>query len=213
MKTLLVSATAFEVQPTIDKYFKQNIPNHYSADQVDLIISGIGMLESGIQLANHLMHHPYKEIIQVGVAGAFDKQLELGSIVEVISEQYGDLGAEEVNGHLLTVSQLGLPLPRIFKNDQITVSKRFNQLRSVRGITVNQVSGSRPTIVNRVQLFHSEVESMEGLAAFRMQSLFQTPVAQVRAISNRVEERNKDNWALNLAIENLNAFIQHEFFD
>ena len=48
---------------------------------------------------------------------------------------------------------------------------------------------------------------MEGAAVFYACKMNNVPCLQVRAISNYVEPRNKENWQINLAINNLNNWI------
>ena len=45
---------------------------------------------------------------------------------------------------------------------------------------------------------------MEGLAFYYVLKLIQKPGIEIRAISNYVEKRNKENWNLKLSIQNLN---------
>ena len=49
---------------------------------------------------------------------------------------------------------------------------------------------------------------MEGAAFFQVCNTFNVPCIQIRAISNKVEHRNKDNWNLPLAIKNLNNKVE-----
>ena len=73
----------------------------------------------------------------------------------------------------------------------------------VRGITVNTVHGNARSIAAAVQRFHPQVESMEG-AAFMYACLIQgVAFAQVRAVSNSVERRNRAGWRMADAIESL----------
>ena len=48
---------------------------------------------------------------------------------------------------------------------------------------------------------------MEGAAFFKVCNYFNVPCMQIRSISNRVEKRNKENWDISLAIENLNREV------
>ena len=48
---------------------------------------------------------------------------------------------------------------------------------------------------------------MEGAACFMVCEKFNIPCMQIRAISNKVEKRNKAHWDLPLAIKNLNATV------
>src|SRR5690606_14901728 len=80
-------------------------------------------------------------------------------------------------------------------------------LRSCKGITVNTVHGNDPAIKAVVERLSADVESMEGAVVFQAAQHFGIPAFQVRAISNYVERRNKANWQLTKAIENLNAWL------
>jgi futalosine hydrolase len=55
-----------------------------------------------------------------------------------------------------------------------------------------------------VQRLSPDVESMEGAAFAYACALSAVPYAQVRAISNLVERRNRDAWRMDLAVRNLN---------
>ncbi len=48
---------------------------------------------------------------------------------------------------------------------------------------------------------------MEGAAFFYACLMTQAPFLQIRAISNYVEPRNKDNWNIPLAIDRLNEVL------
>ena len=48
---------------------------------------------------------------------------------------------------------------------------------------------------------------MEGAAVFKVCNEFSVPCIQIRAISNNVEKRNKENWNMPLAIRNLNKQV------
>ena len=49
---------------------------------------------------------------------------------------------------------------------------------------------------------------MEGAACFMVCEKFNIPCMQIRAISNKVEKRNKTIWDMPLAIKNLNTKVQ-----
>jgi futalosine hydrolase len=51
-----------------------------------------------------------------------------------------------------------------------------------------------------------QIESMEGAAFFYACRQLNVPCLQIRAVSNYVEKRNRDNWHIGLAIKNLNKF-------
>ena len=74
----------------------------------------------------------------------------------------------------------------------------------MKGITVNTVHGDEMSIRNIINSMNPDVESMEGAAFFMVCQRFNIRCIQIRAISNKVEKRNLDNWDIDVAIKNLN---------
>jgi len=54
-----------------------------------------------------------------------------------------------------------------------------------------------------VRKFNPDIETMEGATFFYICSMENIPFLALRAISNRVEKRNRDNWNITLALKNL----------
>jgi futalosine hydrolase len=73
----------------------------------------------------------------------------------------------------------------------------------VSAITVNTVHGNERSIARVGERFDPQVESMEGAAFMYACRIQGVPFAQVRAVSNVVERRNRDAWKLPEAIRNL----------
>ena len=214
MKVLIVSATEVEITP----FVKQLGSMILTKKQVDILITGVGMMATTYKLTEALQYNEYDLVLQAGVGGSFDKDLPLGSVVFITSDQYGDLGAEDhdkyidifelgllnENAYPYTDGKLLTPLHPIHK--KIT-------LPQVSAITVNTVSGNEHTIKRRWEKYSCAIESMEG-AAFHYVCLQEgTKFAQVRAISNSVTPRDKNQWQMKDAIINLNnwliSFIQN----
>ena len=55
--------------------------------------------------------------------------------------------------------------------------------------------------------FHPNTESMEGAAFMFVCENEGIPYAQIRGVSNFVEKRNKENWNIPLAIENVSKKV------
>ena len=66
--------------------------------------------------------------------------------------------------------------------------------------------GNDDSIANIVERLNPQLESMEGAAFFYACRELKGPCIQIRAVSNYVEKRNRDNWQIGLAIKNLNTF-------
>lgn len=208
MKLLIVSATKFEiepilksmsVQPTIDNRFMScTYKNHH----VDFLIAGIGMVSTTFYLTKALSKK-YDLVINAGICGSFNRNIDLGSVLNIYEDTFSELGAEDGDS-FLTLAELNLqgiqtvqvtPLP--FKNNSIEL------LPKVTGITVNTTHGKDESINTVVNKFHPYTESMEGAAFIFVCEQEKTPCIQIRAVSNYVERRNKENWNIPLAIENL----------
>jgi futalosine hydrolase len=145
----------------------------------------------------------------VGIGGSFNRNIPLGEVVLITSDQYGDMGAED-NYNFLDIFELGLeqlddpPISNgLLANPVQNLPVHIN-LPEVSGISVNTVAGTSFTATSRREKYKSQIESMEG-AAFHFVCLSErVAFAQVRAISNYVEARDKNKWEMQLAIQNLN---------
>jgi futalosine hydrolase len=56
-----------------------------------------------------------------------------------------------------------------------------------------------------VKKFNPDIETMEGATFFYICSRENIPFLAVRAISNRVEKRNRESWNIALALDNLSV--------
>jgi futalosine hydrolase len=87
-------------------------------------------------------------------------------------------------------------------------SGNFFPLRKVNSITVQLVHGNSMSIDKLLAREETTaLESMEGAAVFYVSNQYKLPVMQIRSISNYVEPRNRSNWNIELAINNLNTSV------
>lgn len=198
-KILIVSATAFEVQSTLAR-FELEVSDFMAHRNFDILITGVGMTATAFALGRHLEPKKYSSVLNVGIAGSFDKQLDLGSLVSIQEDYLSELGAED-HDKFLTVEELG------FGTNKFHATADIKDLLKVKGITVNTVHGNARTIAEVTSRFEPKTESMEGAAVFYACHELQVPCAQVRAISNYVEPRDRTNWQIHLAIRNLNNWL------
>lgn len=204
MKILLLSATAFEVAPLREAV--QHAPEY----DIEFLEAGIGMLATSFKLQQWLQNNTCDLIIQAGIAGAFDTNKHpIGSVVEVQSERIGDLGALFPDGHFEDVFELGLAHADAFPFQVGTLknSKTYTDLVQVQSLSVNAVNGKQTQIDKISRKYAVDIESMEGAALFYTAIQLGIPFVQFRAISNLIEDRNKANWNIPLAIEKLNDFL------
>ena len=186
MKILLVVATKSEM---IEEKFKD----------CDVIVTGVGMVNTTFSLTKKLSEKSYDLVINMGVAGSFSDEIKIGDVVEVIEDNLSEIGFEDGNSFSEFTN---FRIKNSFKVDEKT------NLKKAKGITVNTVHGNKKTITEIVSRLNPDVESMEGAACFMVCKKFEIPCMQIRAISNKVEKRNTENWNLDLAISNLNTEVE-----
>jgi futalosine hydrolase len=208
MKILLVSATAGEISPILEKLgckkaagskvFSGRLKNN----SVDVLVTGIGMTATAFYLGN-VLHKGYDLALNLGLAGSFNRNLELGEIVNVMEDHFAELGAED-GDDFLTLEQMKLEGSAVIKNDSVIENKVLARIPQVTGITVNKVHGNEQSIKKAFDRFHPYTESMEGAAFLFACKEAGVPCAQIRGISNYVERRNREAWNIPLAVKKLN---------
>ena len=219
-RTLLVVATTFEIAPLLHRL--EEAPVHCIGDlrvyqwaqqELHLLITGIGLPATAFMLGATLGSNRYDRLVQAGIAGAYDRSLQLGQLAEIRCEQFGDLGIEQADGTFVPLHQTVLQSPDTFP---LTDGKLYNPnalygrgIPAVQGLSVNRVHGYQPSIdAVRTVFPEAQIESMEGASFFWacLQS-GQQRFRQFRAISNYVETRNRANWRLEEAVHTLSAFL------
>jgi futalosine hydrolase len=215
MRILLVAATAMELGPVLatcgaGAVICSRVTRYAHGDhQVDVLLTGVGMVAASAWCSRVLTERRYDRALNVGVCGSFDPGFRPGSVVHVIRDRIAELGAED-GEQFLSLGDLGLldQEERPFAGEELLNaapprSATLERLPAVGGITVNTAHGCERSIERAVQRFAPQVESMEG-AAFRYACLIHdVPFAQVRAVSNIVERRNRAAWRMADAIGNL----------
>ena len=200
---LVVAATAKEINPFIELTRTGGINN------ADILISGIGLTASTYHLAKQLALKKYDLVIQAGVAGCFDLNIPLGSVLALKQDAIADQSVIELQ-RLKTLFDL-----KLMPEDQYPYKKGWltnpnkdvlkkTRLEIVKGISVNQISTSKQMIKFYRESFDPVTESMEGAALHYVCISEDIPFVQIRSISNYIGERNKKKWDMMDSIRNLN---------
>lgn len=216
MNILIVGATLSEMSLLFDKTRGQNPELHKKSrvilhgHEVDVLGTGIGMVNMAYELGVYYSGFCPDLAINIGIAGSFSPKIKLGEVVEVKSNVYSEMGAENGNDFLdleqMGFSQFNLKGKPIF-NLLENPGSPIESLIQVKGITVNCVHGKADSIQKVKQRLDPEVESMEGAAFFHASLRAGVPFHEIRGISNRVEPRNRSNWKIKEAIENVQTFL------
>ena len=149
--------------------------------------------------------------LNVGLCGSFVPDYRPGAVVHVASDCIAELGAQD-GDDFLSIHDLNL-LDRNappfadgwLVNTNPPANAALASFPSVRGITVNTVHGHEAAIGRAMQRFAPDVESMEGAAFMYACLIHGQPFAQLRAVSNIVERRNRAAWKIGDAVRALAA--------
>ncbi|TKC12442.1 futalosine hydrolase [Pedobacter polaris] len=198
MKLLVVAATQKELTKVYE-HFDLAEQDFIKTPNFDILITGVGMTTTAFSLGQRL-DKSYDLVLNVGIAGSFDKNIPLGGLVNIYKDTFAELGAED-NNNFLTIDELG------FGKNTFQSNYEINNLPKVKGITVNKVHGNSKSIETITKRFQPQVESMEGAAVFYACEQLSIPCLQIRSISNYVTPRAKETWEIGLAIKNLNDWV------
>lgn len=211
-KILIVAATGFEIAPllTFLENYKTSQQFHYqlNSKEIKILITGAGIAFTSYALGKFYATNTVDLAINIGIAGAFNRNLALGEVVNVQSDCFGDFGVELADSSFSSIFQLDWMNPNQFPfvNGMLINSLSQPTLKAVKGMTINKVHGNENSI-SKLDLSKIDIESMEGAAFFYATQIEKIPCYQFRSISNYVENRNKSNWNIPLAIDQLNEYI------
>ena len=212
-KILIVSATGAEIMGLLNDDAPVPItgvpfwvPNDAAADVYGLV-TGVGSVATTFHLSNVLATNSYDLLLNIGLAGAFNRNCQLGDVVEVNRDCFSDLGVVD-HDQFISVFELGLQSSNEFPYvdselmpDNVKGLSTGLQLASA--ITVNSVHGDAVGIDAVRKKFPVDLESMEGAAFFYVAMMKGLTCLQIRAVSNYVEPRNRDAWEIKQALKNL----------
>ena len=216
MKILIVAATWMEVKLLVDEFnfLEEKCHNlkqyEFSGTNIDILIAGIGTTFTTFHLTETLKDNSYNLVLNVGIAGSLTRELEIGEVVNVVSEEFADLGIEKMD-EFLTLFESGFMDSNDYPFDHGVLKATNNNglvdFKKVRGITTNKSHGRESSIAEIHQKYSAHVESMEGAAVFYVCNWLGIDCYQIRSISNFVEPRDSSKWNIPLALENLKESI------
>jgi futalosine hydrolase len=217
MNILLTSATYFEVKSTIDyldKHWQKVAEERWNSEnhEIHLLVMGVGVFNTLYELKNRLNQFSYSLIIQAGIGGSYQKNKPLGKVYYMATERFGDIGLEQKDGSFTSIFETPLMDKNSFPfkegvliNPEATLAKF---LPVAHGITLNTVTGTQGKAEKIIEKYPEvEIENMEGASFFYVCLKENIPFMSIRSISNYVENRNKEQWKMEEAIESLNKTI------
>lgn len=214
MNRLIVAATALELRGLANVPVNAGPGTLIRGDKADFLIAGVGQAIMAYHLGCIFKEKKYDESLNIGICGSFSKDLQPPAPVAIVQDCFADLGAED-DESWLDVFTMGLadadekPFSNGFlKPENINA---FQHLKKVNGITVNRASGNEVTIEKIRKYYDADVETMEGAAFYYACMINDIPCLQVRTVSNFIEKRNRSNWKIEEALNNLHSLLKKEY--
>ena len=196
MHLLLVSATAFEIRETA--HWLTTLSATHNIPDTELLISGIGQLQTAYALQKKIMFRRPELIVQAGFGGG-PNQGDIGKAYAIHSETLSDLGALDKEG-FHDLFELGLEKSDQFPFRKGKLENPYRKLLDWCGLpvldghTVNEIKSSDSKSFQRNEL--PVVESMEGAALHFVCLMEKIPFLQIRAVSNVTGDRDKSRWKI-----------------
>jgi len=200
-RILIIAATEKELEGIV-----QSCPEgRYKTLDIACRVAGVGMVNTALHLTETVIEQDFDLAINIGIAGSYDPQFGIGDVVQVSEDRIAWFGAED-HDHFLPAEDMGL-----CKTNEVVFAPTLEvaHLPKAKSITVTMAHGSVNSINRAMQVYSPQIESMEGAAFFRVCEYYGYDALQVRAISNRVEPRNRDSWNIPLALNNLTSAVLH----
>jgi len=183
--------------------------------EIDLLLGGVGSISTAWYLTQWISANEKPFLaINGGIAGSYADEYPIGSVVMPVSDCFADAGIED-GEDFLNLFEAGLSNPDefpfcngIIKSENLYVKNAERILKPVKAITVNTATGSDPTRDRLLNKYNPDIETMEGAAFFYICAREKIPFISLRAISNRVERRDRNKWNIPLALENLGGKLE-----
>ena len=184
----------------------ENVEN---TEAFDCLVTGVGPVESAYALTRYLCEsgREVAGVVNFGVAGAYQhSRLQLLDLCLADKEILGDTGIcyenslDYFDDDCLSVqNEYVLKNPLTRQIEEILAYKKYSFAMGV-FITVCATSGSKERGLFLEERWQALCENMEGAALARVCEGFGLPFAELRCISNMVEDRNTSGWRLPEAI-------------
>jgi futalosine hydrolase len=208
MKILLTAATSKELEPILSSFGKKP-ETTYAFQQLEITkhISSVGIASTAYSLGKIFAIEKFDIAIQIGIAGAYQKNCKLGEVYQVLSDRFLYFGAEEDNFIPISKLNLGIKEDIYFQKFNINLPL-LSSLKKAKAITSQTIHTKESSIEKIMEIYDNpQLESMEGAAFFYACKQSNTPCLQIRSISNYVGKRNKSNWDIDFAIRELKRTI------
>lgn len=204
-KTLIIVPTYLEAQSLLNG-LKNTREIQPVSPSIDLLITGAGIAAT-LYVLGTINPYAYHSLIQIGIGGSMGKYAP-GQVLFIKQDAFADMGIIE--------NRQNIPLcnaPFIEKQDAplndaaMLLPLSPWDMPQANAATVSHVKNTF-TFADYLRNLQAEVITMEGAAfVYYCQKKNLTSYYQIRAISNYIEERNKQHWEIGKALQHLQTWI------
>lgn len=179
---------------------------------ISVLVSGVGSYATMYTLTKYCVQHTPDLILHAGICGTFTNS-PIGTVVQVVSDCFADVGVQEQHT-FKTLFDMNLAKADSYPFTQgrlVLNSHIMPFLPQVHGITVNTITSTPQHVSMLTNTYNAHTESMEGAAVHYVALQEHIPCIHIRAISNTVGDRNKEQWDIAGAIANLHVALNRVF--
>jgi futalosine hydrolase len=174
---------------------------HSTGFTCDVIAAGVGPAAAAAATAVALAGTPYDLVVSAGIAGGFQPEAPVGSLVIADEITVADLGAETPDG-FVPVTELGFgtvthrPPSALVRDLAAATGARIGAV-----LTVSTVTGTAARAKElRARHPRALAEAMEGFGVAEAAAAHGIPVLELRAVSNPVGPRDRTAWRIGDAL-------------
>lgn len=199
-RVLLVAATAMEAQAV--------------GGGAEVLVTGVGKAAAAAAVAKRLAAGGVRVVLNIGIAGSLPSNqghLAVGSIVAATGHSLADEGVATPDG-FVPMSALGFG-PELAEGMTFCadagVLEAIGRFADTHGViaTVSTCSGTDALAMTVAERTGAVAEAMEGAAVAAACRLFGIPMGELRAISNRTGDRERQQWDIPKAMAALKAAL------
>jgi futalosine hydrolase len=195
-------------------------------DGTDVILlpGGMGKTNAAHALTALLETRPVRGVIGFGIGGAYaGSGLSVGSVALASAAVYGDEGVQTPGGWMGTEG-IGIPLwtagesriynefaldPARVERARAALADAGFDVRTGPFVTVSACSGTAVLGAEMAARVPGALcEGMEGAALAHVATIYEVPLLELRAVSNRVEDRALSRWRIREAAETAQAAVR-----
>lgn len=207
MSLLIVSATYIEAQRIVESLKMKKVSSFlYSSKEnnADLLVTGIGSVATVFAMMSLRNISMYEMFINVGISGSFNQKIEIGSVINVKSDFFGDIGINTEKGYLpVFESHFNSAYNNLINNGKIYNTSDypafFRDLKKCNGVTVNETE--------KKNFIDADIETMEGAAFMLVSKHYKKVFLQLRGVSNVIGKTKKTDWDISSPINSYSCLV------